>query len=126
MKQLYVKFIKLIFICLGILIFSLIILNLFDNNNEISIIKEGLRYKNSRIIPSSQSSGGNSTQRVAESSIQRVGELYIIKSSTDQLILEIDDIKREITNIQQQTKLLTEEKDQIESQIKQLDKIVFL
>lgn len=118
MKQLYVKFIKLIFICLGILLFCLIILNLFDNNNEIYIIEEGLSTNESPGNPLSQ--GGGQDKNYTEN------ELYNIKSSTDQLVLEIDDIKREITNIQQQTKVLTEEKDQIESQIKQLDKIVFL
>ena len=121
MKQLYVKFIKLIFICLGILLFCLIILNLFDNNNEIYIIEEGLSTNESPGIPLSQGGAQNST-----TNSYRENELYNIKSSTDQLVLEIDDIKREITNIQQQTKVLTEEKDQIESQIKQLDKIVFL
>jgi peptidoglycan hydrolase CwlO-like protein len=118
MKQLYVKFIKLIFICLGILIFSLIIFNLFYNNNETYITKEGLSTNESPKIPLPQ--GGGQDKNYTEN------ELYNIKSSTDQLVLEIDDIKTEITNIQQQTKVLTEEKDQIESQIKQLDKIVFL
>jgi len=127
MKQLYIKFIKLVFICLGILLFCLIIFNLFDNNNEISNSKEGLSFKDRPIIPSSQDGAQNSTQVRAENSINnsyKENELYNIKSSTDQLILEIDDIKTEITNIQEQTKLLTEEKDQIESQIKQLDEIV--